>query len=125
LREAIAAIREGDGIIDMGEERLYMAALPYYLKAQAFNPNNDKVNFMIAVCYLSKNSHERTRAYEYVMKAYQLNPNVDKKIKFYLGAAYQLQSEWDKAITEFEAYKNTQKLDDAKLKKTLKHIDEC
>lgn len=57
LREAIAAIREGDAIIDMGEERLFMAALPYYLKAQAFNPNNDKVNFMIAVCYLSKNSH--------------------------------------------------------------------
>lgn len=125
LREAIAAIREGDAIIDMGEERLFMAALPYYLKAQAFNPNNDKVNFMIAVCYLSKNSHERSRAYEYVMKAYQLNPNVDKKIKFYLGSAYQLQSEWDKAIAEFEGYKNTQKLDDAELKKTLKHIDEC
>ena len=104
LRDAVANFKEGNSILEMGEN-MSRSALPYFLKAQAFNPNNALLNFRIGVCYL--NSFERNKAYEYIMKANELNPSVDVKIRFYIAYVYHLKSDWDKAITEYEAYKGS------------------
>ncbi len=124
LKEAINQFKEGNAIFDEGDKRFLLAALPHYLEAQTFNPNNDLLNFRIGYCYL--NSHDQGRATEYITKAYQLNPAVDKKIRFYLGNVIQLKSEWTKAITEYEAYKATvSSKDAAELKIVNRRIEEC
>lgn len=104
LKEAISNFKEGNTILELGEA-MYRSALPYYLKAQAFNPNNALLNFRIGLCYLS--SFERGKAYEYIMKANQLDPAIDIKIRFYVGYVHHLKSDWDKALAEYEAYKGT------------------
>lgn len=122
LKEAINSFKDGNGIFEMGEN-MYRSALPHYLKAQAFNPNNALLNFRIGMCYL--NSFDHSRAYDFVTKAYQLNPTVDVKIRYFLGYVNHLKSEWDKAISEYEAYKSTigKNADEAKI--VNKRLEEC
>lgn len=124
LKEAIKEIREGDAIWDMNAPNIYPVAIPHYLKAQNFNPNNALLNLRIGIAYLQ--THEKGKAYEYITKAYNLNPAVDKKIRFYTGWVYHLRSEWDKAITEYQGYQATmggKEKDDAVL--VAKRIEEC
>src|SRR5687767_6794445 len=124
LKEVIKEIREGDAIWDMGMPNIYPVAIPHYLKAQHFNPNNAQLNFRLGVGYLQ--THEKGKAYEYITKAYTLNPAVDPKIRFYTGWVYHLRSEWDKAITEYQGYAATlaSKYKE-ELAKVSKRIEEC
>lgn len=121
LNEAKENIKKGDEIFEQGEA-YYRDALPYYLKAQAFNPNNAKLNFKIGLAYL--HSFEKKKAYDYILKAFALDPNVDKKIKYYLGRVYHLNSEWDKAIDYYSMYLNETK-DKNEIKDASKKIEEC
>ena len=122
-KEAKAQLKMGDEQFELGEYA-YRNALPYYLKAQAFNPNNDILNYRLGVCYT--HSFEKAKCLSHLEKAYQLNPNIDKKVRFYLGYGYQLNLQWDKAIAEYEAYKRTVSAkDDAELKLVSKRIYEC
>ena len=121
LKEAIDNIKKGDEIFEQGEA-YYRDALPYYLKAQAFNPNNAKLNFKIGLAYL--HSFEKKKAYDYILKAFALDPQVDKKIRYYTGRVYHLNSEWDKAIQEYSIYLNSIK-DKNEIKDVNKKIEEC
>jgi len=104
LRDAIANFKEGNSILELGEN-MSRSALPYFLKAHAFNPNNALLNFRIGVCYL--NSFERNKAFDFIMKANQLDPSIDIKIRFYIGYVYHLKSDWDKALADYQAYRGT------------------
>lgn len=104
LRDAIANFKEGNSILELGDN-MSRSALPYFLKAHAFNPNNALLNFRIGVCYL--NSFERGKAFDFIMKANQLDPSVDLKIRFYIGYVYHLKSDWDKALADYQAYRGT------------------
>lgn len=122
-KEAKAQLKMGDEQFELGDFA-YRTALPYYLKAQAFNPNFDLLNFRLGVCYTY--SFEKAKCLPFLEKAYQLNPNIDKKIHFYLGYGYHLNTQWDKAIAEYEAYKKTvSPKDDAEMKLVNKRIYEC
>ncbi len=121
FKEARAQLKMGDELFEYGEGG-YRNALPYYLKAQTFNPNNDLLNFRVGVCYTY--THERAKCGKYFTRAFELNPNIDKKIHYYLGYANHLDLNWDKAIAEYEQYKATTK-DAAELKATNKRIFEC
>lgn len=122
-KEAKAQLKMGDEQFELGDYA-YRTALPYYLKAQAFNPNNDMLNFRLGVCFTY--SFEKAKCLPYLEKAYQLNPNIDKKVRFYLGYGYHLNTQWDKAIAEYEAYKKTvSPKDDAEMKLVNKRIYEC
>jgi len=123
LKEAIKEIREGDAIWDMNMPNVYPVAIPHYLKAQNFNPNNALLNFRIGVAYLQ--THEKGKAYEYITKAYTLKPDVDKKIRYYTGFVYHLRSEWTKAISEYQAYALTVGKDKEEAAKVAKRIEEC
>ncbi|RME18730.1 MAG: hypothetical protein D6799_02605 [Bacteroidetes bacterium] len=122
LNEAKDNIKKGDEIFEQGEA-YYRDALPYYLKANNFNPNNAKLNFKIGLCYL--NSFEKKKAYDYILKAFQLDPQVDPKIRYYMGRVYHLNSEWDKAIQEYQYYMNNGKMKAEESKDVQKKIQEC
>lgn len=123
FKEARAELKDGDEQFELGDYA-YRNALPHYLKAQAFNPNNDMLNYRLGVCYTY--SFEKAKSLPYLEKAKQLNPAIDKKISFFLGYAYHLNSQWDKAINEYEAYKKTvspKEIEEIKL--VDKRIYEC
>jgi tetratricopeptide (TPR) repeat protein len=84
---------------------MYLMAIEYFLKAQTFNPNNAELNYLIGNCYL--NTVQKTKSIEFFEKSIDLSPNQFKDIKYLLAQAYQLQLDFDKAITLFGDYKST------------------
>lgn len=121
LKMALEEIRKGDEYFAQGPA-LYKMALNHYLNANKVNPNNSLLNYKIGVCYLS--STYRVKALEYLEKAKSLNPAVAPDIDYYLGMAYHLKMEWDKAIELYKKYKLVCK-DPVKLADTDKKIQEC
>jgi outer membrane protein OmpA-like peptidoglycan-associated protein/tetratricopeptide (TPR) repeat protein len=116
LKEAQANIKAADEItgaankafLEMKEnENDYKKALSLYLKANTFNPENAELNMKIGNCYLFTN--EKYKAKKYLEKALKLDAQVSEMIDFYLAQAYQLSSEWDKAIEHYEKFKNSKK----------------
>ncbi|RSK45899.1 OmpA family protein [Hymenobacter perfusus] len=99
LKAALKEIKLGDESYDLDPPR-YEQALPHYLAAQKFNPNNAQLNFKIGESYL--HSGFKPRALEYLQKAYQLNPDVDPRIHYALGRGLHLNGKWDEAITEYK-----------------------
>jgi outer membrane protein OmpA-like peptidoglycan-associated protein len=100
LKEAQKEIKTGDEWYDMDPPR-YELALPHYLEAQKFNPNNARLNLRIGDCYL--HSGYKPRALAYVQKAYQLNADIDPGIHYLLGRSLHLNAKWTEAITEYKA----------------------
>ncbi|MBI4947165.1 MAG: hypothetical protein HY840_12290 [Bacteroidetes bacterium] len=91
LKEAKRNIEEGDDFFDKSQKNglnLYSSALPFYLKANIFNPNNALLNYKIGVCYL--NSDSKDKALDPLSKAYKLKPDVGDSIKVYLDRARNL-----------------------------------
>lgn len=124
LKEVIKEIREGDAIWDLQQSNIYPVAIPHYLKAQNFNPNNAVLNYRLGVSYLQ--THEKSKAYDYITKAYNLNPTVDERIRYYTGWVYHLKSEWEKAITEYQAYiASLGGKHKEEVAKAAKRIEEC
>ena len=117
------------GYIDLNDENfkgrlgMYRAALPYYQKANKFNPNNADLNYKLGRCFLA--SVNKKNAAQYFEKAYKLNPSVSKDINYYLGQAYHLQMKFDKAIEKYTSYKNTLSSNQMELMDVIKKIDEC
>tara|TARA_Y100000589_G_scaffold321098_1_gene351815 strand:- start:5657 stop:7753 length:2097 start_codon:yes stop_codon:yes gene_type:complete len=103
FKKAVKNIEQGDMYFEQGKS-LYKAALPFYLEANEFNPNSSELNYKIGLCYLY--STYKTNALQYLLKAYKLNPNVSNEIHYYLGRAYHLNLELDKAIEEYQKQKS-------------------
>ena len=122
LKEAKRSIETGDDIMK-GGEFFYKQAIPHYLKANEFNPNNAQLNFKLGVCYL--NSPERAAAAKYFDAAYKLNPKVDPIVLYYEGYSHHLNADWDFAIKEYQEYKETITQKDPNYEKTIKRITEC
>jgi len=126
-KKAVDSLNYGDALYyDKKSSNDYLA-LPYYLTAEKFNPNNDELNYKIGVVMLSHNSAVKITSLTYLKKAFDLNPNIAPDIHYYLGRAYHLRSEWETAKQEYTAYLNT--LDPTKNPKeiadTKKKIEEC
>lgn len=98
LKEALKQIKIGDSYYD---RTLYASALPYYLKADEFNPNNSELNIKIGNGYFD--SDQREKAIVYFEKAIKLAQN-NYKAHYFLGKAYHFNMEWDKAIKEYGLY---------------------
>jgi len=126
LREAKKNLEKADEYFESEIPGKYKYALDGYIRAGAFNPNNSKLNFRTGVCHL--NSPFKTKCTPFFIKAYELNPQIDPKIRYYLGRAYHLSMEWDKAISEYQAYKSMlplKNLDASVIKDIDKKILEC
>ena len=93
----------------------YLDALPYYEPIHKEYPDNDNINYKIGVCYLN-DPYRKSESIEYLEKA---SENITLKYKdnsfretqapleaiFYLGNAYRINGQLDKAIETYERFK--------------------
>jgi outer membrane protein OmpA-like peptidoglycan-associated protein/tetratricopeptide (TPR) repeat protein len=129
LKEALDNIETANKLFaEWGEDfpLAHRLALPSYLKAYEFNPNNALLNYKVGKAILLT-SLEKSKALPYFLKAQELNPAVAKDLFYLIGQAYQIRAEWDKAINEYKRYQKTLSPSDAQ---TLyvqvdKKIKEC
>ncbi|MCO6499309.1 MAG: PD40 domain-containing protein [Vicingus serpentipes] len=103
----------------------YRKALPLIYKAYKFNPNNAELNYRIGRCYL-QNPVFKEEAIPHLEKALQLNPNVAPDIHFYLGEAYHIKMEFDRAIKEYTVHQGSLSgKNPEELELVTKRIEEC
>ncbi|HEX8659315.1 MAG TPA: tetratricopeptide repeat protein, partial [Hymenobacter sp.] len=99
LRDALREIKEGDAEYRADPPR-YTQALPHFLAAQQFNPNNAVLNVKIGDCYLSTSN--KTAALPYLQKAAQLDATADARTHYLLARALHLSAKWTEAIAEYQ-----------------------
>ena len=99
MREALREIKEGNAELAADPPR-YAQALPHFLAAQQFNPNNAGLNVKIGDCYL--HSATKTAALPYLQKAAKLDATADPRTHYLLARALHLSAKWREAITEYQ-----------------------
>lgn len=102
LKQALEDIKKGDGYFERGKG-MYLDALNFYLKANAFNPNNASLNYKIGVCYTVL---DKEKSLKHLKIAEELNPYCAEDLYYQLGNAYHLNHEFELAIEKYKAYKN-------------------
>ena len=104
---------------------LYSQAIFYYQKAQSFNPNNAELNYKIGSCMLF--THNKENAFSYLKKAASLSDDLPNDFLFYKAMCLQLDSEFGKAIEQFELFRSSAKKKELELFEMLakKYIKEC
>lgn len=124
FKEAVKNIKEGDELFDMGPG-FYAEAIPFYMKAFAFNPNNAMLNYKIGVCYL--NSQRKDKSSRYLIKAQKLNFKVAPDLHYRLGQSYQVNYKFKEAIEEYNTYRKNLSPEDLSANSRMidKHIAEC
>jgi outer membrane protein OmpA-like peptidoglycan-associated protein/tetratricopeptide (TPR) repeat protein len=107
----------------------FEAAMPLLEKAQAFNPDNALLNWMLGFSkfHLKPQSDE---CIKYLEKSILLNPNVDIQGQqpYIMAWAYHLHSRWDDALKYYGIYKiwlNSNKGAPVQFEDVMKKIDEC
>jgi len=122
LKTAINDIKNGD---EQFQKEYYDEAVEYYLKANAFNPENAGLNFKIGICYLK--GLMRYKCLSYFEKAFQLDRTIAPDIHLMLGKGYQLNLKFESAINEFKAYQGILSADQLKLENASieRFISEC
>ncbi|MDF2456025.1 MAG: peptidoglycan-associated lipoprotein [Cytophagaceae bacterium] len=78
-------------------------ALEVYVQALEMNPKNERANFMAGKAYLT--TTQKDLALKYLIKSYELNPNVADNILLLIGTAYHLNYEFDNAISFYNQYR--------------------
>lgn len=109
------------------DDEEFMLALPLLEKAQVFNPNNARLNWMIGFIKF-QHKHQSDECIPYFEKAYLLNPTVHEYLTHTLAWSYQLHYKWDEAIKYFTAFKNGLKQGEmyaSQLEDVSKRIQEC
>jgi hypothetical protein len=118
LKFALQKLGDGNQFIQNGG---YGLALAFYLSADSINPYNADLNAKIGVCYL--NLVDKAKCLQYFRMAHALKKKISKRIDFFLGRGYQLNYQWDSAITEYNiALKSGSKKDHDEINKC---IEEC
>lgn len=123
FKEAYSAYKTAQGKLYKGGKDAYLEAIPYFEKAYEFNPNYSYLNYEYGMALLY--SSKKYQAGDYFEKAYELNPEVSPDIFLFLGLGYQLKSEWEVAIENFNKVLNDDKIDDEAKTLAGKKIEEC
>ena len=107
FNEAVKQIKLGDIHFNSGSNSDLSYALTHYTKADSFNHYSADLNYKMGICFL--NSTQKFKALPYLEFANKFNTDGERfeDMDLYLGQAYQLASEWDKAIEHYKAYKAT------------------
>lgn len=124
LKLAKDNIEKGDAFFNEGAIYFKQAIDPF-LEANKFNPNNALLNFKLGQCYLS--SSFKLKAIPHLEKAQQLNPTLDTYLDYFLGRAYHLDKQWDKAIKHFSVFQKSLNANEDKqmYEDVSKYIKEC
>jgi outer membrane protein OmpA-like peptidoglycan-associated protein/tetratricopeptide (TPR) repeat protein len=104
FKEAWKSIKEGDKYYDQGVGTINLAR-DHYLFANQYNSYNAELNYKIGICYLL--GDEKRKAIDYLLKAYELKPDVSHEIRLLIGRAYHQSEEFDKAIQFYSEYKSS------------------
>jgi len=99
LKAAQRELKEGDDAY-LADPPRYALALPHYLEAHKFNPDNAALNVKIGDCYL--NSPTKTAALPYLEKAAKLDATADARTHYLLARAYHLNAKWAEAVREYQ-----------------------
>jgi len=122
VKKAKQNIRSGD--LRIKKQNDYEKAIPYYLKAWEFNPNNAELNYTIGSAYWE--THEKQKALSFFEKAESINDAVKSDLHFKLGQARHLNYKFDAAIQAFNQYlKQNPKLGQTEKAYVNKKITEC
>lgn len=108
FKEASKNLKEANErfeLATLGKFDEYKEAIPFFEKANAFNPDNADLNFKLGECYLM--SIYKSKAQPFFIRAYELNPTISKLIHKKIGIGYQLQYNFEKALYEFGLYRKT------------------
>ncbi len=84
----------------------YRAAIPFYEKVLAKEPNNETALFRAGVSYMA---FDKEKASDYIYKAQKLKPKVSKDVEYWLGRVDHINYRFDDAMTHFRAYDATLK----------------
>ena len=88
------------------ENENYRAALPFYEKVLAKEPNNETALFRAGVSYMA---FDKEKASDYIYKAQKLKPKVSKDVEYWLGRVDHINYRFDDAMNHFKAYDATLK----------------
>ena len=107
----------------------FKQAMPLLERAQAFNPNNSDLNFMLGFCYFVLDPRSE-KVIPCLEKSYTLNPAANEPDDSYILAwAYQINLKWDEAIKYYQitlTYVNTKNKDNISfVEEVNKKIGEC
>ncbi len=123
LKEAKKELKEGNDYFEMGPIH-YKDAIPFYEKAQKFNPNNSGLNYKLGVCYLT--SMYKYKALSFLEKSVELNStSAPKDLNYHLGRAYHLDNQFNKAITAYSKYQRIVQSDTYALEEIRLKMKQC
>lgn len=82
----------------------FIEATPLYLRLLSLEPRNPDYNYRYGTCLLF-NSDEKKSAFKYLNYAVLKGDEVENEAYYYLGKAYHLTYQFDKAIKNYQIYK--------------------
>jgi outer membrane protein OmpA-like peptidoglycan-associated protein/tetratricopeptide (TPR) repeat protein len=123
LKEALKAIKQADKLAEL--DRNYDEALPLYMIAQKYNPNNAELNYKIGEAHIKAIKGDKKAAVQFLEKAKALNPTVNPALPIYLGRAYHFNLEFDKAIEQYQAFMKILSNEKDLIELTQRRIKEC
>lgn len=100
-KEAWKSVKEGNRYFKDGLGTFALAR-DHFLFAHQYNPEHAGLNYKLGVCYLFTDS--KYEAIDYLLRAYELDPQVSGDIHLLLGMAYQLVLEFDKAMEQYNTH---------------------
>ena len=122
LKKAKLNIRSGDSRIKKQND--YEKAIPYYLNAWEFNPNNAALNYSIGSAYWE--TSEKQKALSFFEKAQSLNENVAKDLYLKLGQSRHLNYKFEAAIEAYNLYlRHNPKINEEDKSAVNKRVTEC
>ncbi len=108
-------VAEADAAYNIGAKSL---ALEQYQLALKINPNNVRANFMAGKAIIE--TIDKGNASRYLIKAYELDPNVSNDVLYLIGQSFQFGKDFENAILYYEKHKEKIKTTAAQNKKISK-----
>jgi tetratricopeptide (TPR) repeat protein len=105
------------------EEGNYLKALEYFKKLEEVDPNDLYYKLVIGICYSHK-VDEKKKSIEYLENVQQLNPDFNEA-KLYLGRAYAVNQQFDKAIETLESFLMDEDIEDESALLARRWIQNC
>lgn len=116
--------KEAENNKDMSAASL-VQCLEKYVNAAKYNPDYPELNYKVGVCYLE--SPQKSKALNFLIKAYEANKRVAADISFHIARGYHLSANFEKAIEYYNNYKSTLSPTELAKMGTIiqKKIEEC
>lgn len=129
---ARAALDAGSIVFVEGEEavfavkspkQFFVKALIEFEKAYDFNPNSAILNYKMGVCHMYSTNKEKSISY--LKKAYELNPETNPFLNYYMGLVNQLEGNYSEGIKFYIRFEENYKKADDFIKFVKKRKKEC